>query len=71
MSELRDVERSIDWVARELETIGEKTMTIRDQFAMAAMAGYVALGIGGPPEHVAREAYALANAMMIARDKPW
>ena len=45
--------------------------TLRDQFAMAALTGYCAYNgyVGQEPEFRARYAYAMADAMLAAREE--
>jgi hypothetical protein len=45
-----------------------ETLTLRDQFAMAALTGLLsALEYGNPADHIAQQAYAAADAMLEAR----
>lgn len=50
-----------------VETVVE-VVSLRDQFAMAALTGLLAaLTHGNPADHIAKQAYAAADAMLEAR----
>lgn len=50
------------------KTYDAEQVTLRDQFAMAALTGLLAaLTHGSPADHIAKQAYAAADAMLEAR----
>lgn len=64
--------------AETLEEINQKTLTVRDQFAIAALQGLIAHSSENQPifntpdeafSYYAKGAYAYADAMMEARNK--
>jgi hypothetical protein len=65
-----DLKKEADYQKLKLEVEQSKTLTIRDQFAMAALTGLVAANYGRKdvdPLDVASWAYGIADAMMEAR----
>jgi hypothetical protein len=44
-------------------------MTLRDYFAAKALQGWLADGLDTDPENAAEQAYAIADAMIAAREK--
>ena len=54
-----------------IEQVVAEKPTLRDQFAMAALTGYCAYNgyVGQEPEFRARYAYAMADAMLAAREE--
>jgi hypothetical protein len=60
-----DPKKEADYQKLKLEVEQSKTLTIRDQFAMAAMTGLLA--DGKPDIHAARLAYIIAEAMLEER----
>jgi hypothetical protein len=60
-----DLKKEADYQKLKLEVEQSKTLTIRDQFAMAAMTGLLA--DGKPDIHAARLAYIIAEAMLEER----
>lgn len=50
-------------------TLPSSGMTLRDYFAAKAMQGWIATGHGGGAVNIARECYAVADAMLAARTK--
>ena len=65
----------IDWTQRGKITLAEPTPTLRDQFAMSVLNGWISCDASGTSywkadaqmEEVAHNAYAWANAMIKAR----
>jgi hypothetical protein len=57
-----DPKKEADFQKLKLEVEQSKTLTIRDQFAMAALTGLLA--DGKPDIHAARLAYIIAEAML-------
>lgn len=64
--------------AETLEEINQKTLTVRDQFAIAALQGLIAHSSDNQPvfndvsevfSYYSKTAYGYANAMMEARNK--
>lgn len=55
-----------DWVADNSVNDG---MTLRDYFAAKAMQGLLACDIYAPKDQFAKNAYAMADAMMKAREQ--
>ena len=65
-----DPKKEADFQKLKLEVEQSKTLTIRDQFAMAALNGLVVANYGRKdlyPLDVASWAYGIADAMMEAR----
>lgn len=60
-----DPKKEADFQKLKLEVEQSKTLTIRDQFAMAALTGLLA--DGKPDIHAARLAYIIADAMLEER----
>jgi len=49
--------------------VQKEVLDLRDQFAIAALTGILAKpSTGGLPEEIATQCYAMADAMMEARD---
>jgi phosphoenolpyruvate carboxylase len=66
LTELEYLSR-IDNTVGEIRNVVEDLPTLRDQFAMAALAGIASRTIG-TDQALARAAYELADAMMEARE---
>ena len=65
-----DLKKEADYQKLKLEVEQSKTLTIRDQFAMAALTGLVLANWGrmdADRADLASWAYAIADAMMEAR----
>jgi hypothetical protein len=65
---MSEYERQIAEEIRGLRLATER-LTLRDHFAMAALAGMVATDRYGMPPQMATKAYEFADAMLEAREK--
>ena len=62
-----DLKKEADFQKLKLEVEQSKTLTIRDQFAMAALSGIVLRDGLSSAGYMARFAYQIADSMMEAR----
>jgi hypothetical protein len=58
-----------DVQGKDYPNYSESGMTLRDYFAAKALQGWLADGLDTDPENAAEQAYAIADAMIAAREK--